>query len=88
MFPFQRGDYRTIGAYTAMSIVQGGPGLPIFSGAVLDSFSRGTITGVQIEVDGLPLYLKFLFDQVIISLRTCHCEEYTLFHEMLYYYQA
>ena len=54
---FQRGDYRTIGA---MSIVQGGPGFPIFSQAVLDYFSQGSVTGVQIELNDLHPYLKFL----------------------------
>lgn len=49
-----------------MSIVQGGPGLPIFPEAVLNYFSQGTITGVQIEADSLPPYLKFLFEQVIL----------------------
>ena len=60
----QRGDYRTIGAYAAMSMVQGGPGLPIFANAVLVYFSSGTVTRVQIEVDNLPLHLKSLFEQV------------------------
>lgn len=39
----QRGDYRPIGAYAAMSMVQGGPGLPIFASAVLEYLSSGTV---------------------------------------------
>ena len=68
LFSFLRGNYRTIGAYTAMSIVHGGPGLPIFPEAVLNYL---TITGVKIEINSLPLHLKFLFEQVILLLHIC-----------------
>lgn len=50
-----------------MSIVQGGPGLPMFSEAVLDYFSRGTVTGFGIELEDLPLYLKYLCEQVLMN---------------------
>ena len=57
-----------MGAFTAMSIVQGGPGLPIFSEAVLEYFSFGKVTGAQIEPDDLPFQLKYLFDEVAIII--------------------
>ena len=48
-----------MGAFTAMSIVQGGPGLPIFSEAVLEYFSFGKVTGAQIEPDPFPAEISF-----------------------------
>ena len=47
-----------------MSISQGGPGLPIFPDAVLDYFSNGTVTAVQIELDDLPLHLKYVHEHM------------------------
>ena len=49
-------------------IAQGGPGLPIFPDAVLNYFSQGIITGVNIDMQSLPLHLKYLFEQVILLL--------------------
>ena len=40
------------------------PGLPIFADAVLDYFSNGTVTGVQIEQDDLPLHLKYVHEHM------------------------
>ena len=54
-----------------MSISQGGPGLPIFPDAVLDYFSNGMVTGVQIELDDLPLHLKYVHEQVISMSIQC-----------------
>ena len=54
-----------------MSISQGGPGLPIFPDAVLDYFSNGTVTAVQIELDDLPLHLKYVHEQVISMSIQC-----------------
>ena len=60
-----------MGAYAAMSMIQGGPGLPIFANAMLEYFSSGTVSGIQIQLDNLPLQLKSLFEQVCLNRCIC-----------------
>ena len=62
----QNGDYRTIGAYAAMSVTQGGPGFPILADSVFTYFSTGITTNLNIDVGDLPPAIKCLVEQVIV----------------------
>ena len=68
----QQRQYYMLGLFTAMSITQGGCGMPILASAVYEYMIQGKCTGVQIApVDILLLVLK---DAVLkVSQIICTC---------------
>ena len=59
-----------------MSMVQGGPGLPE---TVLNYFSQGAVTRVQIDLADVPLYLKFLLNKYIL-ITICKMKRAMFYH--------
>ena len=51
----QQRQYFYLGMYTAMSIIQGGCGIPFLAHPVYEYILRGTCTNVQINVADIPV---------------------------------
>ena len=74
----QRQDFRLIGFYAGMSVIQGGPGFPLLADEVIQYLSTGKSTGIQVADEDLPLLMKSLFQEVkhisitsLIAIKIC-----------------
>lgn len=47
-----------------MSIVQGGPGFPVFAEAIYHYMTTGETTDIKVSNEDLPLYIKNVVNQV------------------------
>lgn len=56
MYPFlyQANVYKHLGQWTAMSILQGGVGFPVFTPSVYDYIVNGDITAVKVTDESIP----------------------------------
>ena len=50
----QSEDFKLIGKVVATSIVQGGPGLPVFHPAVYNYWTTGDYLGQVVDIDAVP----------------------------------
>ena len=66
-FP-QRNDFLHLGWYAGMSLIQGGPGFPLLVDAVYHYLCTDETTGLTAAVEGLPLMIKELVQQVNYSV--------------------
>lgn len=65
MYCFQSQDYKNIGKITAMSIVQGGSGMPIFHSSVYKYVCSGTCLGLVDDDDAVPdTQVRILLNEV------------------------
>lgn len=61
----QKREFYILGVYTVMSILQGGPGLPIFAKPVYDYISAGQFMGVTVPLAEIPdPTLQFVLQRV------------------------
>ena len=56
-----------MGAFAAMSVAQGGSGCPIFAETVFAYFHTGKTTNLNIPMEDLPLPIKSLVEQVMLT---------------------
>jgi len=61
----QKEDFKHIGWYAGISLVQGGPGFPLLADAVYEYLCTGKTTNIVVNDEDLPLLIKALILQVI-----------------------
>ena len=65
IFP-QKNNFFSLGVYTALSIIHGGSGMPVFAEPVYDYFITGKYQKVEIDAQDIPdTFLKFIIEKVI-----------------------
>lgn len=60
----QAGDFRSLGQYAAMAIVQTEMGFPFLEEAVFEYIAKGKSTGVSVPISNLPEGLKVVVQNV------------------------
>ena len=69
IFTKQKSDFKNLGILIGMSIVQGGPGLPMLHPAVYQYMTTGKYLDVNMSVKGIPdAGVRILIDQVFLLI--------------------